>query len=159
MGMFNIALLRPQTEARALDLSGRERLLDLEGGPGIYAVYFCLQNPTLHATVFDEPTTEPYARDVIRRFKLEDRIDFTGGDFLKSALPTGYDVAWLSQVLHGENPADAAKLVKRAAQTLRPGGLLCIQEFIINGDRSGPVIPHAVRPEHAGEHRWRAGLY
>lgn len=141
MGMFNVAMNQAERIAAALDLSGRKRLLDLGGGPGTYAVFFCKANPGMRATIFDRPTSETFARGVVHRFGLQDRIDFQGGDFLLDALPTGYDAAWLSQVLHGESPEGAAKLVTRAAKTLNPGGILAIQEFILDDGRFGP--PHS----------------
>jgi hypothetical protein len=46
----------------------------------------------------------------------------------------------MSHVLHGEAPADAARLVARAAETLAPGGRLGIHEFILDDDRKGPLF-------------------
>jgi predicted O-methyltransferase YrrM len=139
LGMFNIARLQAEKVAQALDLSGRKKLIDVGGGPGTYAVYFCRQNPELKATILDLPTTAPFAEKIVRQYGLEERIDFIGGDFLADALPKGRDVAWLSQVLHGETPADAMKLMRNAAACLEPGGLLCVQEFVLDDDRSGPA--------------------
>jgi SAM-dependent methyltransferase len=139
MGMFNVARHQAETVAQALDLAGRARLIDVGGGPGAYAVHFCLAQPGLRALVFDLPTTEPFARGVIARYGLADRVDFVGGDFLRDELPKGQDVAWLSQVLHGESPENAARLVRNAAACLNPGGLLCVQEFALHDDRSGPA--------------------
>ena len=139
MGMFNVARHQAETIVNALDLAGRSRLIDVGGGPGTYAVYFCLHNPDLRATIFDLPTSERFARGVVERYNLADRIEFVGGDFLQDELPKGQDVAWLSQVLHGEGPESAARLVKNAAACLRPGGLLGIQEFVIDNDRAGPA--------------------
>lgn len=138
MGMFNIARLQAERIAAALDFSGRRRLLDVGGGPGTYALYFCRANPGLSATIFDLPSTEPFARRTIAGFGMEGRVDFAGGDFERDTLPPGQDVAWLSQVLHGESPEQAAALVARAARTLNPGGLLCVQEFTLDDDRKGP---------------------
>ena len=137
MGMFNIARLQAGRIADGLDLSGRERFIDIGGGPGTYAIYFCLKNPKLKATVFDLLSTRPFAEKTVERFGLSDRIDFREGDF-QGSLPSGYDVAWLSQVLHGETPEGAAALVKNASKSLVPGGLLCVQEFLMDDDRSGP---------------------
>ncbi|MDL2227246.1 methyltransferase domain-containing protein [Deltaproteobacteria bacterium OttesenSCG-928-M10] len=139
MGMFNVARQQADIVAEALDLSGRKRLLDLGGGPGTYAVHFCRKYPELTATVFDQPATEKFARATVARFGLSGRIDFMGGHFLADPMPQGYDVAWLSQVLHGEAPPDAARLVANGASALAPGGLLCVQEFIIDDDRRGPA--------------------
>lgn len=141
MGMFNVAVNQAEKVASAFDLSGAQRLLDLGGGPGTYAVFFCLANPHLRATIFDRPTSEKFARNIVKRFAVEDRVDFAGGDFLADPLPGGYDVAWLSQILHGDTPEDAANVVKKAAKTLNPGGMLAIQEFILDDDRAGPVHP------------------
>ena len=139
MAMFNVARQQAESIAAALDFTGRSRLVDVGGGPGTYAVYFCLRNPGLRAVVFDLPASERYARKVVERYGLADRIEFSGGDFLRDELPGDQDVAWLSQVLHGEGPEQAARLVKNAAACLRPGGLLCIQEFVIDNDRNGPA--------------------
>lgn len=141
MGMFNVAMNQGKTVAKALNLAGRNRLLDLGGGPGTYAVFFCRENPGLRATIFDLPSTEKTARGIVKRFGLEERIDFAGGDFFESELPGGYDVVWMSQVLHGESPENAAKLVARAARCLNPGGMLAIQDFVLDDDRAGPRHP------------------
>ena len=138
MGMFNVARLQADRIAEALDLGGRRKLADIGGGPGTYAIFFCRKNPELEAVVFDLPTSEPFARKTIDQYKLSDRVSFMPGDYLSDPLPEKQDVVWLSQVLHGENPVNAAGLVKRAAATLNPGGLICIQEFMLNDDRKGP---------------------
>ncbi len=141
MAMFNVARLQADLVGEALDLTGRRRLLDLGGGPGTYAIHFCKRWPDLTATVFDQPTTEKFARATIARYGLTGRVDFVGGDFLTTDLPKNFDAAWLSQVLHGETPADAARLVRRGAEALAPGGLLAVQEFILDDDRRGPAQP------------------
>ena len=141
MGMFNIARQQAETISNALDLAGCSRFIDVGGGSGTYAVYFCLRNPSLRAIVFDLPASERFAREVVERYGLADRIEFVGGDFLRDELPRGQDVAWLSQVLHGERPEHAALLVKNAAACLHPGGILCIQEFMIDNDHTGPAHP------------------
>ena len=138
MGMYNVARLQADRIAKALDLSGRKTLLDVGGGPGAYAVFFCQANPELRCTVFDLPTSEPFAQKTIARYDLEERIRFAAGSYLTDPLPKNQDVAWLSQVLHGETPGNAAGLVQNAAKALNPGGLLCIQEFVLDDDRKGP---------------------
>jgi hypothetical protein len=140
LGMFNVAQQQAGIIAQALDLSGRARLLDIGGGPGTYAVHFCRRNPNLRATIIDLPASEPIARKIVAGFGLAARIDFAGGDYFSMPLPQG-DVAWLSQVIHGESPERAALLIKKAAACLPAGGLLCVQEFVLDDDRGGPEHP------------------
>ncbi|KPK15654.1 MAG: SAM-dependent methyltransferase, partial [Nitrospira bacterium SG8_3] len=99
MGMFNLAMLIAPKLVRQVDLRGRHHLLDLGGGPGTYAIHFCLANPRLRATVYDLPTTRPFALQTIDRFDLGDRIDFMAGDYVEEDITGTYDVVWLSHIL------------------------------------------------------------
>ena len=141
LAMYNVATLQGDAVAKALDLKGAKRLLDLGGGPGAYAAYFCLHNPGLEAVVFDQPASEEVALDIVDRLGVRGRVAFQGGDFLKSPLPGGFDAVWMSQVLHGEGPEGAALLVKRGAEAAKPGGRVIIQEFVLDDDRAGPPGP------------------
>lgn len=141
MGMRNIADAQAARSVPQIDLSGRRRLLDLGGATGAYAIHFCRANPGLTATVFDLPTTRPFAEKVIEEEGMADRVRFVGGDFTRDGLPGEFDVAWLSQILHGEGMEASRRLVIKAARALAPGGLLLIQEFILDDDRNGPVHP------------------
>ena len=141
LGMYNLArMIAPQVAAR-VDLSGRRHLLDLGGGPGTYAIHFCRENPELQATVFDLPGTQPIAEQTIRQFGMQERIDFLPGDFQTDPVAGDYDVAWLSHVLHGEDPVGCATMVDKAVATLVPGGLLLVQEFILDDTRTRPLFP------------------
>ncbi len=141
MGMFNNAMLQAPLVVQKVDLAGRTRLLDLGGGPGTYAIHFCQANPQLRATVFDLPTTRPFAERTIARFGLAERVDFCDGDYHSDPVPGGFDAAWLSHVLHGDAPEAAARIIARAAGALKPGGLLLVHEFIL--DDSGDAPPFA----------------
>jgi SAM-dependent methyltransferase len=139
--MFNVASQQAQSIAAALDLRNRTRLLDLGGGPGTYAVHFCLQNPHLSATVYDLPATRPFAERIVARYRLAQRIQFMEGDFLREAVTGRYDVVWISQVLHAMDDEGSAVLLEKAARVRTPGGLLLIQEFVLDDSRDGPEHP------------------
>lgn len=138
MGMFNLALAIAPGLARTIDLSGRKRLLDLGGGPGTYAVHFCLANPGLAASVFDLAATKPFAESVSQRFGVSDRVDFLAGDYLQDPVPGGYDVAWLSQILHAEGREGCLTILRKAAGALTPGGVLYVHEFMLDDALDGP---------------------
>lgn len=129
---------RAQWLAGNVDLSGRRHLLDLGGGPGTYAIALCEAHPELHATIFDLPGSGPLALENVARFGLGDRIDFAAGDFDRDDLGSGYDCALLSNILHGPHHGSEARL-QRLHRVLPPGGLLLIQDFIMDDDRNGPL--------------------
>ncbi|MDR3641624.1 MAG: methyltransferase [Humidesulfovibrio sp.] len=159
LGMFNNAMGIAPRLAAQLDallrqaglpgMTGRERLLDLGGGPGTYAIHFCLAQPGLKASVFDLPTTWPFAEATAARFglaytttdKTGGRMSFLSGDYTQDHVPGGFDLAWLSHILHGEGPDMAARIVRKAADGLNPGGLLLVHEFLLDDSLDGPEFP------------------
>jgi len=141
MAMYNNASSLAPRITREIDLSQRRHLLDLGGGPGTYAIHFCQANPELRATVFDLPTTEPFARKTIGRFGLRSRIDFQAGDYLHDAVQGAYDVAWLSQILHSMGPEGCRAVIEKAVSVLEPGGIILVHEFLLNDTHDGPLFP------------------
>jgi len=143
MGMFNIASGTAPMYSKIVDLSDCTHLLDLGGGPGTYAIHFCLNNPGLKATIFDLPTTRKFAEKTIASFNLSEKIRFIAGSYLdkKTDLEQDYDAAWLSHILHGEGPEDAGLIVGKAVKALKPGGKIFIHEFILNNTMDGPLFP------------------
>lgn len=141
LGMFNLAMLAAPKIVPGIDLSGRRRLLDLGGGPGTYAIHFCLHNPALSAVVYDLPSTRRFAEQTIARFGLAERVTFAAGDFIAEGIAGKFDVAWLSHILHGESPAGCAVILGKAVAALEPGGLLLVQEFILDDNRAAPLFP------------------
>jgi hypothetical protein len=141
MGMFNLAMNLAPVLAPKVNLSGRRHLLDLGGGPGTYAIHFCMSNLRLKATVYDLPTTRPFAERTIAKFNLQDRIDFKPVDYLEDEIEGIYDVTWLSHILHGEGPEDCRKIIGKAVSALEPGGMILIHDFILNNSMDGPLFP------------------
>ncbi len=141
MGMFNMAMNLAPRLVNIIDLSKRCRLLDLGGGPGTYAIHFCLKNPKLKATVYDLPTTRSFARQTIEKFGLTGRINFMGGNYVEESIEGVYDVAWLSHVFHGQGPEDCQKIILKTVSALEPGGMIIIHDFILNNTMDGPLFP------------------
>ncbi|NQS70956.1 MAG: methyltransferase domain-containing protein [Desulfobulbaceae bacterium] len=139
MGMFNLAMQLAPHVARETDLNGRKHLLDLAGGPGTYAIHFCKENPSLSAVIFDYPTTRPFAENTVARFDLSDRIAFVAGDITVDAIDAGFDVVWMSHLLHSKGPAACRTIVAKAAQALEAGGMLLVQDFLLDDSRTAPL--------------------
>jgi precorrin-6B methylase 2 len=141
MGMFNLANAIAPLFAKKIDLKDRHHLMDLGGGPGTYAIHFCLANPSLKATVYDLPTTRPFALKTIEQFGLSNRMDFMPGDYIEGDIKGSYDVAWLSHILHGEGPEECEKILKKSVSVLEPGGIILIHDFILSDTLDSPLFP------------------
>ena len=141
LGMHNNSMGFAPRAVREIPLGGRRKLLDIGGGPGTWSIQFALANPELSATVFDLPSTRPYAEETIGRFDVSERVTFHAGDFTADELPCCYDIAWLSHILHGEGPDTCRGIVARAVAALEPGGLIMIHDFILEEDGASPPFP------------------
>jgi len=139
--MHNITMAgRGEAIVEALDLSGRTRLFDVGGGPGTYSILFCRRWPDLKAVVFDLPETISITREIINREKMTDRICVREGSWDTHDFGRNHDVVLLSNILHGPESQTEMKLAK-AYDSLVSGGLLLIQEFLLNDEKTGPLVP------------------
>lgn len=65
--MRDIARQQATGLAARLGLAAGQSLLDLAGGPGVYALTFADETPGLASTVFDLPGAEPFFREEAAR--------------------------------------------------------------------------------------------
>lgn len=141
LGMHNLTMAgRGDLFLQSVDLSGRKRLLDVGGGPGTYSIFACRKYSDLRATLFDIPETIAIARSVIENEGMLDRITLRPADWDVDDFGSGFDVVLMSNILHGRESNAPAKLQK-AYRCMEQGGLLAIQEFMLNDDKTGPAIP------------------
>jgi ubiquinone/menaquinone biosynthesis C-methylase UbiE len=123
-----------------VDLSSCHHLLDLGGGPGLFAIALAEKYEQLHATIFDTPDTEKIARDFFQKSLAMDRLNFRSGDFLIDDLGGPYDAVLISSVLHIYSPQENRDLLKRLNQCMAPGGKIVIRDFLLHPQKTGPVI-------------------
>lgn len=114
--------------ARCLDYAGPGAgdMIDVGGAVGHMARLFA--DKGLKATLFDRPEVLPEAREFLG--ERAEGIVMEGGDFTK-AIPVGpYDLAYLGNVYHIYGPSTLAALTRRVYSSLRPGGVICIRDFV-----------------------------
>ena len=140
-GMEENALERAAVVARKIPLRPGERVLDLGGGPGTYAVAWADACPGAGITVFDTPATLRVARKILREKGAQGRVRLVEGDFLEDPLGGPYDFVWISQILHAYSGSDCVKLLRRARSALAPGGRVAVQEFLLAEGKTSPPGP------------------
>lgn len=141
MGMHNIAVAgRAQLFIDSVDLTGRKKLFDVGGGPGTYSIAACRRYPELKAEVFDLPETIAITKEIISKEGMQDVITVREGDWETDDFGEDNDVVLLSDVMHGPGSKAQMKL-KKAYDSLLCGGLVVIQEFLLNDRKTGPLIP------------------
>ena len=140
-GMEENALERAAVVARKIPLRPGERVLDLGGGPGTYAVAWADACPGAGITVFDTPATLRVARKILREKGAQGRVRLVEGDFLEDPLGGPYDFVWISQILHAYSGSDCVKLLRRARSALVPGGRVAVQEFLPAEGKTSPAGP------------------
>lgn len=135
-GMHNISVLKADKVIKAIDLKGVKKALDLGGGPGTYCIEFSKRG--ISATLFDLPETVKIARGIIKNTKAK-QIKLLGGDFFTDDIGSGYDLIFISQVLHAFSEENCMLIIKKAKEALNAGGKIVIQEFYIDKNRTHPA--------------------
>lgn len=138
LGMHNRALGVGRTLAAKIDLAGRKRLLDIGGGPATYSILLAQKYPNLTSTVMDLPGVVAIARDIIKEYKMENRVHAIEGDYTKTAYPEGNDCVLNSGIFHRETPDTCRMLIAKAFQSLEPGGLFAVNDVFCNKEKDGP---------------------
>jgi ubiquinone/menaquinone biosynthesis C-methylase UbiE len=107
-----------------------QRLLDVGGNTGKWAVQCAKFDPDVKVTIADLPQQLEFARETIRRNNLEDRVDFYPIDILDGStpLPEGYDIIWMSQFLDCFSESEIVLILQRAARAMHTASTLCILE-------------------------------
>jgi cyclopropane fatty-acyl-phospholipid synthase-like methyltransferase len=121
-----------------LDLSKVTRVLDIGGGSGAYAMAFVKARPNINAAVFDLPNVIPITRRYIEKEGLTGKIKTIAGDYTVDPLGKGYDLVFLSAIIHINSNEVNMQLLKKCSEALNPGGQVVIQDFIMDEDRTTP---------------------
>jgi len=140
LAMANSGRVRAAEVARALDLSGVRVLLDVGGGPGTYALAFARQFPQLRAVVYDLPEVCAIAQGEIARAGLSERVTTRAGDILVDELGRGYDLIFVSNLVHSYSLAEVRGIFCKAFEALTPGGRVVVKDIFAHEDRSGPLF-------------------
>jgi hypothetical protein len=118
-----------------VSLAGRQRLIDIGGGPGTYSVELCRQTPGLTSTVLDRPGVLEVTRELVDAAGFADRVTLLPGDYLATPFGEGFDAALLSGMMHRETAANVTRLLEKTFAALVPGGQVMVSDVFFDDDR------------------------
>jgi (2Fe-2S) ferredoxin/SAM-dependent methyltransferase len=136
--MHKNAAFRAPMVAAGIGLEGVQRVLDVGGGSGAYAIAFARARPEIRADILDLPTVVPIARKHIENAGLSDRVRARAGDLRADPFGAGYDLLLLSAICHMNSPDENRVMLRKAFAALSPAGRVAIHDFILNPERTGP---------------------
>jgi SAM-dependent methyltransferase len=121
----------------AAGLPADPAVLDLGAGSGVWGLALAERLPAARLTAVDLPPVLAVLRAAAAAAGIQSQVDILAGSYFDVELPAGrYDLVLLGNVLHLEQPDAAARLVRRAAAALRPGGTLAVIDIL--GDAEHP---------------------
>ena len=96
--LYEIHIALAEQLANMLDLRGVKRSLDLGGGSGVVSFALLRKQPDLTSVVVDVENVCQAGREIASENKLGNRITYLAADFLRDALPIGFDMVMLCDV-------------------------------------------------------------
>ena len=136
--MADVGRASARATGEVLDLAGVGRLLDVGGGPGVYAVELARRYPQMEVVILDGEETLKVARQVVDEAGLCERIELRAGDAFEDELGGPYDAILISNLVHIFSADQNRRLFSRCADVLRPNGRLIVKDFLLEADRTSP---------------------
>ncbi len=124
--------------AMMIDISNVKNMLDVGGGSAAFSMEIVKKNPSISAVVLDLPYVIPLTKKYVSGAGLLDKFNFIEGDYLTTELKDNYDLILLSAIVHINNYDQNKMLVKKCADALNKYGMIIINDFVMNEDRTQP---------------------
>lgn len=134
--------------AKLVDLSSVRKLLDIGGGTGAFSISLCKAYPGLGSTILDFPNVAEVGKGFIESEGLENRITYQPGNALKDTWPAQADAVLMSYLFSGVPGASIPGLVRKSMDTLTPGGIYMVHDFMVDESREGPKLAALWQLQH-----------
>ncbi|MDQ6670737.1 MAG: acetylserotonin O-methyltransferase [Chloroflexota bacterium] len=125
----------PQT----FDFSRHHHMLDVGGGTGSWSIAVAHAYPHIEASVFELSAVADVARKRIAAAGLASRIGVVIGDAMTGALPSGYDVLLLANLIHYWSPDENRTLLQRVRSAAETGSSLLLADFWTDPSHTKPL--------------------
>lgn len=116
--------------AKALQWTEGEHLVELGAGSGRNAITILEENPSMTATLIDQPEIANHLDDYVDRSIVSEKIVVREGDFFNpDTLPANGSSYLLSSILHDWSDDEAAKILASLHTAMPGGSRLILSEF------------------------------
>jgi len=139
-------MMRRPAEIMAAELRREEeahKVLDIAASHGMFGISVAKQNPTAHIYASDWKNVLEVARKNADAMGVGDRYHLIPGSAFDTDFGNGYDLALITNLLHGFDPPTCTILMRKVYVALNPGGRAAIAEFVPNPDRVSPATAAA----------------
>ena len=126
-------------QLKKIDLQHVSSVLDVGGGSGCFSMEFIKRKPGLKAAIFDLPNVIPLSKKIIEKEGFSGKIDHYIGDYKSDELPKGFDLVFLSAIIHSNSAEANGALVKKCYDSLNNNGKIVIQDWIMNNAKTEPL--------------------
>ena len=108
---------------------GARTMIDIGGSHGYNSVALCRRYPELKAVVMDLPEAVKQAGPILEKEGMGDRVVHRAGNALSEDLGVEqWDLVLMANLIQNFDEASNRELFRRAARSLRPGGVMVVQE-------------------------------
>ncbi len=146
MAMNAVAVRLAGETVEALDQAGvfsrlkpDLKLIDIGGASGTYTEAFLRRLPQARAALFDLPAGIEAARRRFEGSDMESRVELIEGDFTRRGFPAGFQLAWISAIIHQMSREESRDLYAKAYAALEPGGIAAVRDFVMDASRTSPA--------------------
>jgi len=98
-----------------------QKMLDLGGGHGMFALYIVARHPFMKGTVFDRAPVAKVAETIIQEYHMGDRVVAAAGDYMTDEIGQDYDLIWACSTLNFAK-RDMDALIQKIHKALKPDG-------------------------------------
>ena len=140
-----IAAMHSRTKMQAktilplLDFKNVKVMIDIGGGSGGFVFEFIKKNKNLKAVVYDLPNVVPITDKYISSEGFSESVKTVPGNYLYDEMGEGYDMAFLSAVIHSNSQEENKYLIQKCYSSLNKGGQIVILDYVMDETRTEPA--------------------
>lgn len=138
---FSIGMGAGRRFSRHVDLSNRNKMMDIGGGSGAYCICAANAHAHIRGVVLDLPAVCEVTREFLADNGVADRVSAQPCDFTKDPFPNDCDVAIMASNLPMYDRDVIGAVIAKAYNALLPGGQMHLIGEMTNDERTGPWGP------------------